>query len=80
MPVWEAQYVIAIASKTGWSEHYIRHDLPLSRGYAYYHASRVMEGERCRWPGVRSTAAKWIDSVKSWARSLRKRHATISNE
>ncbi len=75
MPVWEAQYVIVIASKTGWSEDFIRHRLPLSRGYAYYHAARVLEGERCRWPGVKSAAAGWVDAVKDWARKFRgKRH------
>ena len=67
--------MLVIASKTGWSEDFIRHELPLSRGYAYYHAARVLEGERCRWPGVKSAAAKWVDQVKQWARSLgRKRH------
>lgn len=66
MPVWEALYVVIIASKTGWSEDHIRHDLPLSRGLAYYHAARVLDGERCRWPGRPSTIAARIDSVRDW--------------
>jgi hypothetical protein len=72
MPVWEAIYVVIIASKTGWTEDHIRHHLPLSRGWAYYHAARLLEGERCRWPGRQSTISKHIDSVKKWVRSLRK--------
>lgn len=70
MPVWEASYLIVIASKTGWSESFIRHSLPLSRGWAYYHAARALEGERCRWPGVTTTAGHYIDRLRSWVRSL----------
>lgn len=57
MPCWEAQYIIVIASKTGWSEDYIRWQLPLARGLAYYHAARLLDGEDCRWPNARSKAA-----------------------
>jgi hypothetical protein len=68
MPVWEAQYVIVIASKTGWPERFIRWELPLSRGYAYYHAARVLEGERCRWPGKTGAIGAWVDKMCEWAR------------
>jgi hypothetical protein len=34
-----------LAKATGWSEEFIRHELPLSRGYAYIHAARLMDGE-----------------------------------
>lgn len=70
MPVWEAQYTLVIASKTGWKEHFIRHELPLSRGLAYYHAARVMEGERCRWPGQPTAISKWVDTVFQRIRKL----------
>ena len=65
MPVEEAQYVIVIASKTGWSEHFIRWDLPLSRGWAYYHGARLLEGERCIWPETRQAAAEWLLGIRS---------------
>lgn len=72
MPVWEAQFVLVIASKTGWTEWFIRHELPLSRAYAYYHAARLLEGERCRWPGKRSPLGQWVDAVKDWVRGRKK--------
>ena len=71
MPVWEAQYVVVIASKTGWTEHFIRHELPLSRGWAYYHAARLLEGERCRWPGVPSPSAGYLHRLKAWWQATR---------
>ena len=70
MPVWEAQYVIVISSRTGWSEQYIRHELPLSRGFAYFHTCRLMEGERCRWPNTPSALGTHIHNVMHWAKSL----------
>ena len=66
MPVWEAQYVLTISSKTGWSEDFIRHQLPLSRGWAYYHTARLMEGEKCRWPGKKSPMSTYIDKIRHW--------------
>lgn len=45
-------YVLAIAASTGWSERFIRWELPLTRGWAYYHAARLMEGQKCVWPEV----------------------------
>ena len=66
MPVWEALYTITLASKTGWTEDYIHHQLPLSRGYAYYHAVRVLEGERCRWPGRTSALADHLTTAFAW--------------
>jgi hypothetical protein len=65
LPVWEAQYVVVIASKTGWTEDFIRHRLPLARGWAYYHAARVLEGERCRWPGG-GAAREYLSKVRRW--------------
>jgi len=70
LPVWEAYYVVAISSQTGWSEDFIRHQLPLSRGMAYYHAIRVAAGERCRWPGEASAISKHIDNVRNWIRKV----------
>ena len=70
MPVWEATYIMVIASKTGWTEDFIRHRLPMSRGWAYYHAARVLEGERCRWPGATSAAAGYVERVRTWAQRL----------
>lgn len=67
-----AQYVVVIASKTGWSEGHILHELPLSRGYAYYHAARLLEGERCRWPGKKGTIGKYVKDVMDWWRRVRR--------
>jgi len=64
VPVEEAQYVIVIASKTGWSEDFIRWQLPLSRGWAYYHGARLLEGEDCRWPETRQAVADWLRGVR----------------
>ncbi len=69
MPVWEALYVIGISSRTGWTEDYIRHELPLARGYAYYHAVRALDGERCRWPGRESAISRHVTSAMDWIRS-----------
>ena len=63
---------MVIASKSGWSEHFIRWELPLARGRAYYHAARVLDGERCRWPGKESRAERWVDNVRDWLRSRKK--------
>ncbi len=68
MPVWEAMYVIIVATRTGWTEEFIRHHLPLSRGMAYYHACRLLDGERCRWPGRKSSTSKFIDGIRKWVR------------
>ena len=59
-------YIMIIANKTGWSERFIEWELPLSRGLAYYHAARVMDGERCRWPGRKTAVGRWLDEVKAW--------------
>jgi hypothetical protein len=47
--------VLVIASKTGWPEDFIRWQLPLARGFPYYHAARLLEGENCRWPARASS-------------------------
>lgn len=70
MPVVEALYVMAVASKTGWNERYIRWELPLCRGLAYYHAARMMEGERCRWPSRREDRGKWAAGIRQRIREL----------
>jgi hypothetical protein len=76
MPGWKATYILVIASKSGWSEHFIRWELPLARGMAYYHAARVLEGERCRWPGGGGAVASWVDGVRARIRGLFKAQST----
>lgn len=66
-------YVMVIAEKTGWTEHFIRWELPLCRGMAYYHAARLMAGERCRWPGRASTMGKWVDAIRKTIRRIRQK-------
>lgn len=59
-----------LSSRTGWTEDYIRHQLPLSRGLAYYHAARLMEGERCRWPGQESGFSRHLRKIRDWCRGI----------
>lgn len=73
MPVPEAQYVMVIASRTGWSEYYIRWELPLSRGWAYYHAARMLDGEAMRFPGGTTQESVWLDSVRERFGEIRHR-------
>lgn len=56
--------MIVLASKTGWTEWFIRWGLPLSKGWSYYHAARLLEGERCRWPGGGGAVDGWLDRVR----------------
>lgn len=72
MPVLEAQYVVVIASKTGLAPEFIRWELPLWQGWAYYHAARLLEGELFRWPGASGADAGWIKEALGWAKSLKK--------
>ncbi len=57
--MFEADWILTIASRTGWPEDFLRWRLPLSRGWAYWHAAAIREGIRCRWP---AEACDW------WAR------------
>lgn len=66
--MWEAQYVIVIASRTGWTEDYIKWKLPLSRGMAYYHAARMLDGVAMRWPEEGEKVANHVDSVRDRVR------------
>jgi hypothetical protein len=60
---------MVLASKTGWTEQHIRWDLPLSRGYAYFHAARLMEGDKTQWPGQTAPVEEWLATVRAWAAS-----------
>lgn len=60
--------MMVIARGAGWSESFIRDELPLWRGWAYYHAARVLEGERFRWPEGGGTVRRWIGRVREWCR------------
>ena len=61
----EAIYVMVIARSTGWSEHYIRWSLPLTRGWAYYHAARLLDGRPMSWPEATDPAtAGWWQRVQ----------------
>lgn len=66
--MWEAQYIIVIASRTGWTESYIRWHLPLSRGMAYYHAAMLLDGVPMRWPSDRAKAEEEFNEMKARVR------------
>lgn len=53
-----------IARATGWSESHIRWHLPLSRGWAYYHAQRLHEGERTIWPTALAAEEEWFTQTQ----------------
>lgn len=59
-----------IAAKTGWTEKFLRWKLPLSRGFAYYHTARVMEGGQFIWSEQAGAVEEWVDSVRKWAASV----------
>ena len=48
-------------------EHFLRWELPLTRGWGYYHAIRVEAGDRFRWPGVRTAAERLVAERVRWA-------------
>jgi hypothetical protein len=56
--------VTVIARATGWSESHIRWHLPLTRGWAYYHAQRLHEGERTTWPAALAAEEDWFDNLQ----------------
>jgi hypothetical protein len=55
---------MAIAASTGWTERFIRWELPLPRGWAYYHAARLMAGERCIWPEALEEEEEWFEGLR----------------
>lgn len=57
-------YVLAIAASTGWSEYFIRWELPLTRGWSYYHAARLREGEKCVWPETIEREYEWFEKIR----------------
>ena len=63
---------MVLAAKTGWAEPFIRWQLPLSRGYAYFHAARLMEGDKTEWPGQTAVLEDWLHEVRDWARASRR--------
>ncbi len=67
--------MIVLSSRTGWSEDYIRWWLPQSRGWAYYHAARLLDGEVMRFPGGTTKEGAWLEDVQERFRMLRQRRA-----
>jgi hypothetical protein len=60
---------VLLAAKTGWSEHFIRWDLPLSRAHAYLHTIALIDGADTQWPYQADRTAEWIHSIRDWATS-----------
>lgn len=70
-----AVYVTGVsrALKGGMDEFAIRWELPLARGWAYYHAGRLFDGEPMMWPDRRlRRRGRWWERV---VRRLRGRRA-----
>jgi hypothetical protein len=63
-----------LAAKTGWSERFIRWQLPLARGHSYLHMVRLMEGEATQWPYQEALNEQWIHSIRHWASSASTDH------
>ena len=60
---------MVIASRTGWTESYIRWHLPLRRGMAYFHAAMLLDGIPMRWPSDRAEAEQEFDKSISRIRN-----------
>lgn len=45
----EAYYVAALTRARGWSEAFVRWQLPPWRGFAYLHADLLQQGEEVLW-------------------------------
>lgn len=71
-PVFEAQYVVVLAAKGIGSEEFIRWDLPLSRGWSYFHGARLLDGIAMTFPGGTREEKSWWEGVKNRIRKLRK--------
>lgn len=48
-PVGRAYYIATLTRHRGWSEDFVRWQLPPWRGYAYLHADLMSEGIECVW-------------------------------
>jgi len=56
---------MVISSRTGWSEKKILWDLPLARGWAYFHAAMLLDGVGMVFPGGSSQDREWWEQVQS---------------
>ena len=53
-----------LSSRTGWTEEYIRWHLPLSRGMAYFHAARMLDGQGMQWPEESAKVDDWLGGIR----------------
>jgi hydroxymethylpyrimidine pyrophosphatase-like HAD family hydrolase len=58
-----ASYVIGLAASTGWTEHFIMWELPLSRGLQYQHATICYNGGKT-YPSGESIKEEFIDAMR----------------
>lgn len=61
-----AIYIAVIAQLTGWSEAFIRWHLPLSRGWSYFHAARMLAGERRVWAKPTAADRAWEARIEKF--------------
>ena len=60
MPVTEAYYIAGLTRSRGWSEDFVRWQLPPWRGFSYLHADLIAAGHEVIWadrelsPGVKA--------------------------
>jgi len=71
--VHEAIYILVIARATGWAEDYIRWELPQERGWAYFHAARLLDGVPMRWPDPGPENDTWWQRITTSIRKIRHR-------
>ena len=67
-----ALYVGVVAQFTGWSEDYIRWHLPLARGWSYFHAARMLAGEKRVWAKPSRDDLAFEDRVDSFLDKFRR--------
>ena len=56
---------MVIASRTGWSEKKILWNLPLARGWSYFHAAMLLDGIPMTYPGGTAQEKAWWDQVQT---------------
>jgi len=60
-----------VSKATGLTSTEIEWDLPLSQGWAYFHAQRLLDGEPMTWPMTESTPdGRWWLGVEELLTNL----------
>lgn len=61
---------MVLASRTGWKEKKIRWKLPLSKGWAYFHAAMLLDGIPMTFPGGTAKEQAWWEQTEARIKAL----------